>query len=212
MFEKLGDKALDVVHENSGKLFDLFMPGMQNIIMDKRLENAERAIENIKARLAKYGLEVDYKRYFEEKLQVPLMTARGLSEVQTQEQRDLLQELFLRHLTGQYKEDAFYPSFIQIIETLTPLEIKLLKKSYEYLQDRHVWYTDRTEYEPIEIPRTYMKEKLGLSNIEIEAVIKNLERNCLLFSGADDCMYITALGILFMNACIQGVNKDGDDI
>ena len=179
------------------------MPGVQNIIMNKRLDNAERSILTVRERLAKYGLQVDYRRYFEEKLQVPLMEVHGLSEVETEEQRELLQKLFIRHLTGRYSNDAFYPSFIAIIKTLTPLEIRLLQRSYEYLKERKLWYTDQTEYEPIELPLQAMKQELGITNIEIEAVIKNLERNCLLFSGGGDGMYLTALGILFINACIR---------
>ena len=203
MLEKIPQQAIDVIQEKVPQILDLFMPGVQNIVMNKRLENAERAIATIKERLAKYGLQVDYRRYFEEKLQVPLMEVQGLSEVETDDQRALLQNLFIRHLTGSYSNDAFYPSFIAIIKTLTPLEIKILQRSYEYLKERNLWYTSQTEYEPLELPRQALKQELGISDIEIKAVIKNLERNFLLFSGGGDCMYLTALGILFINACVR---------
>ncbi len=39
--------------------------------MEKTINNAERTAELINSRLAKYGLKVDYQRYFEEKLNTP---------------------------------------------------------------------------------------------------------------------------------------------
>ena len=131
-------------------VLDLFFPGVQNILMEKRLNNATNAINAIKDRLAEYGLQVDYQKYFEEKLQVPLMSVRALSEVETDEQRNLLKNLFTRHLIEKYFDDTRYPRFIQMIEEdLKPLDIKVLLIVKKFQQDEKKFPVNEDEYEKL---------------------------------------------------------------
>lgn len=133
-------------------LLDIFAPNLQNKIMNTKLDNAICAIKDIKTKLAEYGLEVDYQRYFEDKLNVPLKAINALSEVDTNTQRELLKNLFLRHLAGQYKDDSRYVLFIRIIESMTPLDVKLL----QYINEGGEIPPTTSEYE-----RSVLKEKLS---------------------------------------------------
>lgn len=96
--------------------------------MNRRLESAIKAVEGIKSKLAEYGLAIDYARYFEEKLQIPLTAVRTMSELETDGQRELLQNLFVRHISGQYDTDGDYVSYIHIIEELDAEDIKILNE------------------------------------------------------------------------------------
>ena len=120
------EKTLDKAVDNFSTILDLFFPGVQNEVMKKKFDNAVRAIEGIKERLAEYGLTIDYEKYFSKKLQIPLTMIRSLSEVEAKEQRDLLQNMFIRHLSEQYSDDSRYVGFIHMIEDLNSLEINIL--------------------------------------------------------------------------------------
>ena len=122
LIDKVADKALNIAIP----LLDLFFSGMQNKLMEKRIDNAVKTIELIKSRLSEYGVKVDYEKYFTEKLQVPLELVRAISDVESDDQRELLQNLFMRHLMGKYDDDGFYPSFINIIKELTSEDIQVL--------------------------------------------------------------------------------------
>lgn len=119
---------LNMLAENAPLLLDLFAPDVQNKVMKRRMESAIKAVEGIKSQLLEYGLKVDYEKYFEEKLQIPLTAVRTLSELETDSQRELLQNLFARHISGQYDNDGDYVSFIHIIQELNGEDIDFLMR------------------------------------------------------------------------------------
>lgn len=86
MIDRLSERTIDKLSDSAAGLLDLFKSDVQNIFMKKRFEKAKRAIESIKSGLEDYGLKVDYKKYFEDKLQVPLVAIEALSEVETSSQ------------------------------------------------------------------------------------------------------------------------------
>ena len=126
MVEELVHKTVDTVLDKTAGVFDLFCPGIHNSLMEKRLNNAIQTVELIKSRLAEYGLKVDYQKYFSEKLQLPLEWARTVSEVEEEDQRRLLQNLFTRHLLGRYDDDSHFVAFIAMIKEMASEDIRVL--------------------------------------------------------------------------------------
>lgn len=124
--QELFQPAVEHGAKNLVRILELFAPNVQNKLMNTRIENAETAIKDIKNRLEQYGLQIDYQRYFEEKLQVPLTLIRELSETENASQTELLKELFMRHLSGMYDDDSRYMIYIDIIKHLTSTDIKVL--------------------------------------------------------------------------------------
>ena len=143
-------------------VLDLLVPSLHNKLMKKRIENAIETVELIKANLLKYGLTVDYEKYFEQKLQVPLMSIEAISEVETDGQRELLQNLFTRHLLGEYDDDGYYPSYVNIIKELTSEDIRILtsikdgkQEDYSALNIRHLFRLGLIDvYHEITVPKT----------------------------------------------------------
>ena len=221
--QELADKAFDMVRENTLSLLDLFAPGVQNRIMKKRLKNAELAIEGIKEKLSEYGLEVDYERYFEEKLHVPLKAMRALSEVETVDQREMLQTLFARHIAGEYEDDGNYASFIGIIEELDSEDIRYLQRlkacedsneeqppaedaSGQAREDKLFRYGLIDKYHEIEVLKTEREVPTGIDAGGTEPVVEALTWGMML--GEQKALqvgspYFTEYGREFMKACTE---------
>lgn len=115
-------------------ILDLFFSGVHNIIMNKRLDHAEKAILNIKNRLENYGLYVNYKDYFEQKLKIPLMLVNALSEEDNDDKQEILQNLFIRHLSEIYDDDSLFPAFIHFLKDLSPLDVKILDLIFKHFE------------------------------------------------------------------------------
>ena len=113
-------------------ILDLFFSGVHNTIMNKRLNNAENAILNIKNRLENYGLSVNYKDYFEKQLKIPLMLVNALSEEDNDDKQEILQNLFIRHLSEKYDDDSLFPAFIHFLKDLSPLDVKILDLIFKH--------------------------------------------------------------------------------
>lgn len=127
MLEELTHTFLNTTNlDKTVGIFDLFCPKIHNTLMEKRLNNAIQTVELIKSRLAEYGLKVDYQKYFSEKLQLPLEWARTVSEVEEEDQRRLLQNLFTRHLLGRYDDDSHFVAFIAMIKEMASEDIRVL--------------------------------------------------------------------------------------
>ena len=139
--------------------------------MDRRFNNALSALKTIEGKLAVIGLKVDYQRYFENQLKIPLALINGLSEEEKKEPRELLQNLFMRHLSEKYSDDSYYMTFISIIRTLTPLDVRILKMMWENKNFPLTQY----DYE-----RSTVSEILKVDWVDIEISIGNLLRQYLI--------------------------------
>ena len=156
--EKLSDAAID----KASGVFDILFSGVQNTLMEKKIDNAVRTVELIKSRLSEYGVEVDYRKYFSEKLQVPMEWVRAVSEVEVEELRRLLQNLFTRHLMGDYEDDGHYVAFISIIKEMDADDIHTLIKikagkgeDYPAKNVKHLFHLGLIDvYHEITVPRT----------------------------------------------------------
>ena len=124
--DELIGKTVGKALSSTVPLLDLFFPGVQNKLMDKRMNNAVRTVELIKSRLAEYGLKIDYQKYFSEQLQIPLEWARAVSETEGEDKQELLCSLFTRHLTGRYDDDSHYVMYISMIKEMSSEDIRVL--------------------------------------------------------------------------------------
>ena len=156
--EKLSSAAID----KASGVFDILFPGVHNNLMEKKLDNAVKTVELIKSRLAQYGVEVDYRKYFSEELQVPMEWVRAVSEVEGEELRRLLQNLFTRHLMGDYEDDGHYVAFISIIKEMdaddihTLIKIKAGKEEdYPAKSIKHLFHLGLIDvYHEVTVPKT----------------------------------------------------------
>ena len=208
LIDKVADKALNI----AAPLLDLFFSGMQNKLMEKRIDNAVKTIELIKSRLSEYGVKVDYEKYFTEKLQVPLELVRAISDVESDDQRELLQNLFMRHLLGKYDDDGFYPSFINIIKELTSEDIRVLmsineEEDRDYLAAniRHLFRLGLIDiYHEIVVPKTEEEAPSVIDGEDSHMHPENVTWGLIL--GEQKAMqagkpYMTSYGKLFVEAC-----------
>ncbi len=192
-------------------VLDLFVPSLHNKLMKKRIENAVKTVELIKANLLKYKLTVDYEKYFEQKLQVPLMSIEAFSEVETDDQRTLLQNLFTRHLLGEYDDDGYYPSYVNIIKELTSEDIQILmsikngkQKDYPAKNIRHLFRLGLIDiYHEITVPKTDEGAPTEIDGGTSATELENITWGTLLGeqravqAGAP---YITEYGMSFLEA------------
>ena len=156
------EKLSDVMLDKASGVFDILLSGVQNSLMEKRIDNAVKTVELIKSRLAEYGVEVDYRKYFSEKLQVPMEWARAVSEVEGEDLRRLLQNLFTRHLMGDYEDDGHYVAFISIIKEMDADDIHTLIKikagkgeDYPAKSVNHLFHLGLIDvYHEITVPKT----------------------------------------------------------
>ena len=90
------------------------------------------------------------------------MSIEAFSEVETDDQRTLLQNLFTRHLLGEYDDDGYYPSYVNIIKELTSEDIQILmsikngkQKDYPAKNIRHLFRLGLIDiYHEITVPKT----------------------------------------------------------
>lgn len=207
--EDLTQNAINMIKNNFTGFLDLFAPEIHNMVMEKKLNNAIKAIEGIKSKLEEYGLQVDYKRYFEQKLQIPLMAVRALSEVNSEEQIEMLKNLFIRHLTEKYKDDSFYPAFIEIIKTFTPIEVTILNQISKN-SDLQTFLQDNNKEKLITINPEEIKKELGISDLEFDMAMNNLERNQIVSflyykENGDIKKFLTALGLMLILSCKESI-------
>ena len=196
-----------IVEEKFPEAIAFFSPFIHNKIMDRRFNNALSALKTIEGKLAAIGLKVDYQRYFENQLKIPLALINGLSEEEKKEPRELLQNLFMRHLSEKYSDDSYYMTFISIIRTLTPLDVRILKIMWENKNFPLTQY----DYE-----HSAVSEILKVDWADIEISIGNLLRQCLIgrpYSASDipisgeGRLHFTALGKVFVSACIEELDN-----
>ena len=201
------ENAIELLKENAPKVFDFLLPGVQNKLMEKKIKKAKQLIETINKGLKDYGLRVDYERYFEEKLAVPLEAVRTASGIETEEQRGLLQNLFMRHLAGQYENDGYYVSFIRMIKEMTREDIETLMKIRSGISTN--WRTDEVNhlfhfglvdvYHDVEALSIGEDDHVIIDGGDVNGIGEvNLMKERVMQAGAP---YLTSLGRLFLESC-----------
>ena len=150
-------------------------------------------------------------RPIELKLGIPLLNAASLEE------NDVLQELWVRLLVNAANPDftsEIRVAFIDIIKTLTPTDAQILRLIYSSVTPQDLAGSSRIE---VCINRTKAINDLHIDPLTCDASLDNLER-CQLISRPDpmwsetyedgsDIKILTALGILFIRACISDSDK-----
>lgn len=207
----------EIVREIAPKAFDLFCPSLHNRLMEKRIENAKQLMETVNSKLKDYGLQVDYEKYFEAKIAVPLEAVRTASELETDSQRELLQNLFMRHLAGEYESDGYYVSFIRIIKEMTCEDIRELMKirkgeasDWRSEEVNHLFHFGFVDvYHDIEVPdvREDMRVVIDGGTATGIAERHNIPLQRAVQAGQP---YLTRLGEAFIKACADPlrINKE----
>ena len=150
-------------------------------------------------------------RPIELKLGIPLLNAASLEE------NDVLQELWVRLLVNAANPDftsEIRVAFIDIIKTLTPTDAQILRLIYSSVTPQDLAGSSRIE---VCINRTKAINDLHIDPLTCDASLDNLER-CQLISRPDPMWsetdedgsvikILTALGILFIRACISDSDK-----
>ena len=210
------DLTMDAVKQVPA-LLGFLLPDMKNKITKRKLANAISGIEEIKDDLAKMGVEVDYPRYFEEQLKIPVKLTEALSLEEEPPKRELLKTLFKKHLSEQYGDDSLYATFIQIIEGLSRVEVALLKAAHETLVYSRLWRTQNQQNFTFRFDREKLMLDLKIDDLILDASLKNLERYGLMTTihandsfSVDDARNavigspaLSPLGILFLQACLE---------
>ena len=211
---KILEEMKEIVREIAPKAFDLYCSCVHNRIMEKRMENAKQLIETVNKGLKEYGLQVDYEKYFEEKLAVPIEAVRTASELEKTEQRELLQKLFMRHLAGEYEDDGYYVSFIRIIKELTSEDIRELMKirdgeesDWRSEEVNHLFHFGFVDvYHDIEVPDIREDTRIVIDGGEAE---ESSVRNYIPLQRAVQAgkPYLTRLGESFIKACVEPLRE-----
>jgi hypothetical protein len=194
----------------------ILSPAMHGWLRGRRLKNAVAGLKEIEDYLSKRGLTIDYVRYFEQHLKIPILAVEGLADEETPLLRELLEKLFSNHLTGNYDDDSLYPAFIGIIKELTPICVAILKAFYDILLNNNAWNdSDSTNYN-FQLSHAKLISDFNVREIEIAASLSNLER-CQLITTMHEAESfsiglmkaagigdpsLTPLGVLFIRACI----------
>lgn len=131
--------------------------------------------------------------------------------------QDLWATLLVRATDKNFKEDINI-TFIEILKTLTPTEVAILRAYYEFLDENDQWNFDTSANVELHIDKERLINNLGIKDIELEASLLNLER-CQLISTFHSnenvringlpsvkkgAPALTALGVMFIHACIEG--------
>ena len=82
-------KTLETLRDWIPGILDIFAPDLHNRMMKKKLDRAIQMAQEIQETLKSYGLEIDYEKYFEEKLRIPLKAINAMSELETGSPREL---------------------------------------------------------------------------------------------------------------------------
>lgn len=185
--------------------------------MKRKFDNVCAGVNDIAEGLAQRGLKVDIQRYFEQELKIPLMLINALGEEEKPPLRDLLKKIFSKHLSGDFNDDSFYPAFIEIIKALTPLEVAILKSSYDFLCDNKIWGTVHCASMVLEFDEEKIMSDFKCDKQTFNAALVDLERHKIFATifpaesmrvGGGVGVKLTApgltdFGILFLQACIE---------
>lgn len=217
MLETVGK---ELVKESAKKIPDIiraYFPSWTRKSLKRRFDNACAGIEDISEGLAQRGLKVDLQRYFEQELKIPLALINALGEEEKPPLRDLLKKIFSKHLSGDFNDDSFYPAFIEIIKALTPLEVAILKSSYDFLCDNKIWGTVHCASMVLEFDEEKIMSDFKCDKQTFNAALVDLERHKIFATifpaesmrvGGGVGVKLTApgltdFGILFLQACIE---------
>lgn len=217
MLETVGK---ELVKESAKKIPDIiraYFPSWTRKSLKRRFDNACAGIEDISEGLAQRGLKVDLQRYFEQELKIPLALINALGEEEKPPLRDLLKKIFSKHLSGDFNDDSFYPAFIEIIKALTPLEVAILKSSYDFLCDNKIWGTVHCASMVLEFDEEKIMSDFKCDKQTFNAALVDLERHKIfatifpaesMLVGGGVGVKLTApgltdFGILFLQACIE---------
>lgn len=188
---------------------------MGDYLRDYRLANLEKINKKHQQMKKDDKLTNDALRPISPKLGIPLLNAASLEE------NDALQGAWARLLTNavnpNFKKEI-RNAFINILESLSPVEVAILQGFYEILQEGGEWETPETTNTTIRINKDALLEEFKLVSIELEASLLNLER-CQLITTLHPSNNViinnnrgvnkgepslTALGVLFIQACVVG--------
>lgn len=217
MLETIGK---ELATESAKKIPDIiraYFPSWTRKSLKRRFDNACAGIEDISEGLAQRGLKVDLQRYFEQELKIPLALINALGEEEKPPLRDLLKKIFSKHLSGDFNDDSFYPAFIEIIKALTPLEVAILKSSYDFLCDNKIWGTVYCASAVLEFNEEKIMSDFKCDKQTLNAALVDLERHKIFATifpaesmrvGGGVGVKLTApgltdFGILFLQACIE---------
>lgn len=202
--------------ESSGAalLYDLLkVPAQEigNIIGDYLRELRIKNLERLSRKFNEQREKNKTIRPIHPKLGLPLLNAASLEE------NEVLQDFWVRLLLN--ATDADFTSeirvaFIDIIKTLTPIDAQILKLIYSSVTPQEL--AGNTSIQ-ISINRTQAMNDLRIDSLTCDASLDNLER-CQLISRPDPMWcetdedgsvikILTALGILFVRACISDSGK-----
>ena len=96
-------------------------------------------------------------------------------------------------------------AFIDVIKTLTPVEVSILKYSYEYFYSQNLG--ERTSL-IIDLDKDCIMKELGIDAMTYDTAVDNLVRCQVMalpsgmFDGGGRVRLLTAFGITFLKACI----------
>ena len=218
---KLGDKGLDTAKKAGSffaKVFKSPIEELSNIIHDKlRFVRWKRLVEmSDEVNVILHNRGVTETRALPPKLAIPLLEDGSLED--DDELKSLWSKLLANALDPNFTDDIRY-GFIEMLKNVTGKEVLLLKKLYEsliaqdFLNDisqlstRHFDKKQITKILQI-TPEQYLVSAHNLMRLQLiaPAVISggvSIGSNPLSSYKGTDVVYLTALGVKFIEACIK---------
>ena len=218
---RLGDKGLDTAQKAGSffaKVFKSPIEELSNIIHDKlRFVRWKRLVEmsdEVNVILDSRG--VTETRALPPKLAIPLLEDGSLED--DDELKSLWSKLLANALDPNFTDDIRY-GFIEMLKNITGKEVLLLKKLYEAL-DAQAFLNDISQLSSCHIdkeqitkilqitPEQYLVSAHNLMRLQLiaPAVISggvSIGSNPLSSYKGTDVIYLTALGVKFVEACIK---------
>ena len=135
--------------------------------------------------------------------------------------QDLWATLLMRVTDKNFKGDLNI-AFIEILRTLTPVEVTILRTYYDFLNENYQWDTYTSANIELSLDKDVLLNELDIKDIELEASLLNLERCQLvttfhnggnvringLPSVNKGAPSLTALGVMFIDACIASSSAE----
>ena len=217
MLETVGKELATETAKGISNFIRTYFPTWGRKSLKRKFDNACAGVEDISEGLAQRGLKVDLQRYFEQELKIPMMLINALGEEEKTPLRDLLKKIFSKHLSGNFNDDSFYPAFIEIIKALTPLEVAILKSSYDFLCDNKIWGATDCSSAALKFNEEKLMSDFKCDKQTLNAALVDLERHKIFTTifpaesmhiGGGVGVKLTApgltdFGILFLQACIE---------
>ena len=187
---------------------------LKGVITEQQAKIFGRVTRRVQELLDTAGVQPDEIR------PCPLMLGALWTERASLEENSTLQELWARLMANALNpnfQEEVRAAFPDIITALSPLEAVVLNDSYESLRNAGIWDTPQCTEAKLTFDKEKLMQDFKVDELNLNASLLNLERcqlvttlhpvGAVVINGSSSVHKgepsLTALGVLFIRACIQ---------